>query len=255
MSKQVRHRLLDTSAIVVGYAMSRLDSAYLATIGKSSWTAAFDHAGRALGVAPASLKNLRDEFDPIHPNSRQGWRKRPLRKSRQRVLAELCEVSDAALMELVQRVLREDQQVLEEAIVPLARPQRVVTNAAERLLTGRRAEEYFLENSEPLVGVPKSRLLDRRSDACGYDFGSLDDGQTAFEVKGIKGLAGNLLFTDREWHEASRRRARYLVVVVGMLDDANPIGRVFADPTTSLPAKCRYQQAVVAQWIASAQLT
>lgn len=253
MAQPLRQRLLDTSSIVVGYSMSRLDDAYLTAFDHRSWNDAFEHAGKTLQVAPASLKNLRDEFDPIHPNGRRGWHKRPLRKSRQRVLAELCEVSDAALIELVGRVLRHDREVVNEAIIPLARPQRVVTNAAERLLTGRRAEEFFVENSESLVGVPKSQLLDRRNDGCGYDFGLVDEAEKAIEIKGIKGFAGSLLFTDREWREASRRRACYLVVVVGNLD-ADPVGKVFADPMASLPATCRYKQTVSAQWVATARL-
>jgi len=32
-----------------------------------------------MGSQPASLKNYRDEFDPLFPNRRKGWHKRPTR--------------------------------------------------------------------------------------------------------------------------------------------------------------------------------
>ena len=35
--------------------------------------------GFALGAKPASIKNYRDEFDPVFPNKRKGWHKRPMR--------------------------------------------------------------------------------------------------------------------------------------------------------------------------------
>ena len=254
MADQGPGRLLATSAIVVGYAMSRLDALYLRAFEQRTWNDAFGHAGSLLGVKPESLKNLRDEFDPIHANPRRGWHKRPLRKSRQRVLAELCDVSNAALVELVARILRNDVDVVEEAVVPLSRPQTIVSNVAERLLTGRLAEAFFLNNCRNIVGLEPSKILDRRDDACGFDFGVRDDPETAIEVKGLAKRRGGILFTDREWREAALRENRYLVVVVGDVSHT-PAARLFRNPRLSLPATCRYQQAVVAQWIATAEIT
>src|SRR5581483_8368906 len=131
-----------------GYAMSRLDVRYLRSFGHRSWRAAFSHAGECLSVAPTSFKNLRDEFDPFHGNPRRGWHGRPLRPSRVRVLAELCDTSDEALLQLVARIFVHDREVLVEAVKPLAKRRPVVHNVAERLLTGRRAEQFFIENSQ-----------------------------------------------------------------------------------------------------------
>jgi len=55
---------LDTEAIVIGYAMSRLDRIYLAVRHCATWDQAFLEAGGALSNPPATFKNLRDEFDP-----------------------------------------------------------------------------------------------------------------------------------------------------------------------------------------------
>jgi hypothetical protein len=65
-------KLIETEAVIVAYAMSRLDSEFLKRFGFPSWHKAFAAIGARLGVRPASIKNLRDEFDPIHPNSRRG---------------------------------------------------------------------------------------------------------------------------------------------------------------------------------------
>src|SRR5712691_3630722 len=103
MADQLKRTRLQTEAIVIGYAMSRLDTTYLSARKCSTWNQVFAEAADALRVRPGSLKNLRDEFDPIHGNPRKGWHKRMLRSNRQRVLDELREVSNDALLELVAR--------------------------------------------------------------------------------------------------------------------------------------------------------
>ena len=51
MGTTPRKALLETSALIVGYAMSRLDTEYLAARGYRSWKAAFADAGKLLNVA------------------------------------------------------------------------------------------------------------------------------------------------------------------------------------------------------------
>ncbi len=244
--EHVRERL-ETEAIVVGYAMSRLDSAYFVSRGFRSWQQAFAEAGSALTRPPDTFKNLRDEFDPVHPNPRVGWNRRDLRPNRQRVLDELHDVSDAALLELVDRILRRDEPATVEAIDALAVVNRVAYNVAERLLTGRRAEEYFLDNCDSLVQVARDKILDFREFACGYDFGVKDRPEMAVEVKGIKEYRGNILFTDREWSEAKLRSANYWVVVVGNLA-AEPSTTVYRDPHTALTVTSRFRRSITVEW-------
>src|SRR4051794_5247166 len=116
MPTPTRKARLETEAIVIGYAMSRLDADYLAARRCSTWKQAFQEASDALDVRSASFKNLRDEFDPIHGNERRGWHQRALRPNRQRVLGELCEVSDEALLELVSRIMSREEAETAEAI-------------------------------------------------------------------------------------------------------------------------------------------
>jgi hypothetical protein len=242
--------LLETSAIIVGYAMSRLDRAYLDARKLKSWKEAFAQAGGLLKVAPASLKNLRDEFDPVHGNARRGWKDRPMRPNRQRVMGELCEVSDAALLDMIDAILRHDADAVQDVVTPLSKPTERIHNVAERLRTGRLAELYFRDNCEQIAGLASNTLLDHRELFRGYDFGVQDRAAIAIEVKGIKQLRGGVLFTDREWTEAGARRHDYWLVVVGNLE-ANPVARLITDPTMALQAKCHYQTAITASWRAT----
>ena len=245
-----RKTLLETSALIVGYAMSRLDGVYLEARGLKSWKAAFADAGKLLDVAPASIKNLRDEFDPVHGNARRGWVDRPMRPNRQRVMGELCDVSDAALMEMIDRILARDPEAVQEVVTPLSKPAERMHNVAERLRTGRVAEQFFLEHSNAIIKIAPSLILDYRALARGYDFGVRERDGIAIEVKGLKQKRGGILFTDREWSEANVRRADFWLVVVGNIE-ANPIARLIPDPVAALKAECKYQTTIAASWRAT----
>ena len=238
---------LETEAIVLGYAMSRLDLAYLHFRQAQTWRQAFQEAARAVFIPASSIKNLRDEFDPIHGNRRQGWHQRPLRANRQSVLDDLKDVSDEALMALVDRILARDEEATAEAIDSMALVPSKAHNVAERLLTGRRAEEYFLAHSQAIAGLQAQELIDHRQAACGFDFGVRSRPIIEIEVKGLKRSAGELLFTDREWAEAKIRRGDYWLVVVGNLDSA-PGAVLVPDPHEKLSATCSYQVSVVPAW-------
>jgi hypothetical protein len=84
------------------------------------------------------MKNLRDEFDPLH-GRRKGWHQRPIRSNRQRVLSEFCEVRDDALLEIVAPLLAGDHHAVSEVVRPLAMAKARIEDVAERLRTGRLA--------------------------------------------------------------------------------------------------------------------
>ncbi len=143
MNDSTSRARLETEAIVLGYAMSRLDVAYLKYRKVKTWRAVFAEAGHALSVPPSSIKNLRDEFDPLNDNNRQGWHQRPLRPNRLRVLEDLKDTSDDALMALVDRIIARDEETTAEAVDSMAVVPRTAHNVAERLLTGRRARRIL----------------------------------------------------------------------------------------------------------------
>jgi hypothetical protein len=173
-----------------------------------------------------------------------------MRPNRQRVMGELCDVSDAALLAMVDRILVRDPEAVQEVVVPLSRPTARIHNVAERLRTGRLAEAYFLEHSERIVGITPALILDHRALARGYDFGVERSADIAIEVKGIKQSRGGIAFTDREWSEAKARRDDYWLVVVGNIE-RNPVARLVADPSAVLDASCTYQTTIAASWRAT----
>lgn len=253
MSETKKRTRLETEAIVIGYAMSRLDREYLAVRNCSTWQAAYEEAAKLLAKPPETFNNLRDEFDPVHPNDRKGWHNRTMRDSRQKVLNELKDLSDDALMELVKHILRRDEETIGEAIDSLAEVNHIAHNVAERLLTGRRAEEYFLANSQQLIQVPPTNIIDPRNSACGYDFSVQAQPRWAIEIKGLKTSRGVIQFTDREWTEAKLRGIDYWLVVVGNLA-TQPIPKVFRDPYHALTIQSRYRQTVAIEWTATVTL-
>jgi hypothetical protein len=238
---------LATEALVIGYAMSRLDTFYLKALKYGSWKDAFVDAGNKLSVPSTSVKNLRDEFDPYHPNERRGWHARKLRKNRELIMQELRDLSPDSLIELARHILARDRDSTADAIDSLISPPRVVFNVAERLLTGRRAEDYFLANVTSIVAHARESIIDYRNAARGFDFGVIDRPEIAIEIKGMKNRAGEILFTDREWTEARYRKAEYYLVIVANLA-ATPEHRLIMNPTDNLKAECVCQKTVTSVW-------
>lgn len=228
--------------------MSRLNERFLSRFRYGSWKTAFSETGRTLGVPAASMKNLRDEFDPLH-GFRKGWHKRPLRPNRQRVLAEFCDVSDDALLEIADRLIHRDLEVIQEIAAPLAFAAQRIENVAERLRTGRRAEEFFLANSERICGLSPKSMIDRRQDAVGFDFSVKDREEIAIEVKGLKLHSGPILFTDLEWRTARTVGEHYWLVVVGNLD-ATPTGKLWQNPVERLRVTTTLRRCIVVSWSA-----
>ena len=113
-------QVIEYESLIVAYAMSRLDRRFLEEKGLPSWNAAFKKIGSQINTKPASLKNLRDEFDPVHDNTRRGWLNRPMRPNRQRVIAEFSELSDEGLMEIVSRILSRDPAMANKVVESLA---------------------------------------------------------------------------------------------------------------------------------------
>ena len=243
-------QLIESEAIIVAYAMSRLDKEFLQKFGYSSWRKAFVATGKSLGVPPASMKNLRDEFDPIHPNARMGWHKRPLRTNRQRVVGAFCDASNEAVIDVVTRIFAGDKEVEELITKPMAVAKDPVANVAERLRTGRLAETFFMDNCEAICGVPRKLLLDCRDQACGFDFGVQGQNELAIEVKGLKPMRGSILFTDSEWNQANRRAANYWLVIVGGID-RQPRAMLVKHPSLLLTVKSSIRNVCAISWRAN----
>jgi hypothetical protein len=227
--------------------MSRLNERFLADFALPSWRAAFAWSGERLGVKPASLKNLRDEFDPIHDNSRRGWADRPMRPGRLDIVSTFEVVSDDELLEIVRGILSRNSTVEEQVVQPLVRAQQRIANVAQRLRTGRLAEEFFLRNSAEICGVESADILDERESARGYDFSVRVRPSVRIEIKGLMTRRGEIVFTELEWSVAREVRTDYWLIVVGCLA-TDPAARLFSDPHRVLQASEIVEQVRRVSW-------
>lgn len=226
-------KTIDFDSLIVAYAMSRLDRRFLDAFAYGSWAMAFRSVGSALDVKPTSVKNLRQEFDPYFDNARRGWQYRPMRPARKQVMDLFGELGDQQLIEFVRGLIARDESVAAQVVEPLQQVRTQVFNVAQRLLTGRLAEEYFVQKSELICGIDPAELVDRRSHACGFDFSVSSRPALMIEVKGITGKAGEIACTDLEYRTAREHGEHYWLIVVGNLP-ARPVGKLHLDPCRSL---------------------
>lgn len=98
-----RNKTIDS--LTVAYYLSRVDKKALNELGFSKHTEAFEKLGELLGQKKATIKNMRDEFDPYFDNGRKGWYQRELRGTRKEVFDKYAGVSDAELTEVVKGII------------------------------------------------------------------------------------------------------------------------------------------------------
>src|ERR1700682_1260586 len=127
--------------ILVGLYLSKYDSLVLKRLGFDSFVEAFNVIGYAMGSRPASIKNYRDEFDPLFPNRRKGWHKRPIRDYCLKVFEEYGGLDLEAFANLVKSFAGYDENVWSEL-----QPKEELYESESyfsRLITGLAAEQYF----------------------------------------------------------------------------------------------------------------
>lgn len=93
--------------LIVAYYLSRMDMKGVKELGYKGFSMAFKDLGQILGRKPATIKNMRDEFDPYFDNPRAGWYQRPLRKSRKIVFDRYSDVKDEELTSIVKDIISE----------------------------------------------------------------------------------------------------------------------------------------------------
>src|SRR5258706_4191764 len=100
--------------ILVGLYLSKYDSLGLKTLGFESFVEAFNVIGYALGSKPMSIKNYRDEFDPLFPNRRKGWHKRATREYCLKVFQEYKHLDVEAFTGLIKSFVGYDENLWSE---------------------------------------------------------------------------------------------------------------------------------------------
>ena len=103
-SREDDKKLEDSLAIT--YYLSRTNVEGLKKLGYKSFASAFKDLAEILQQKPATLKNMRDEFDPYFDNGRAGWYQRELSPSRKKVFDYFSNITDEELEEEIRDILK-----------------------------------------------------------------------------------------------------------------------------------------------------
>jgi hypothetical protein len=215
--------------ILVGLYLSKYDSLGLKRLGFDSFTEAFNVLGYAVGSKPASIKNYRDEFDPLFPNRRKGWHKRKIRDYCLKVFEEHKSLDLESFTALVESFGGYDESA-RGGFQPKRKPRE--SNFAQRLITGLAAEQYF-ESVRPTLSEFKGYAAQNTTSlGCGYDFRLEIDPTRDFlavEVKGLNAVRGTLSLTPKEHAVAAALRDRFFLFVVRNFRES-PFHEIFPNP-------------------------
>jgi len=220
--------------ILVGLYLSKYDSLGLRKLGFESFVEAFNVIGSALGSKPASIKNYRDEFDPLFPNRRKGWHKRQIRDYCLKVCEEYKHLDIESFTGLVKSFVGYDENIWSEVQVKEERDESE-SQFAKRLITSLAAERYFESVHHTLPEFDGYDIENTTRLGCGYDFRLRKETHKDFlavEVKGLKERTGSLSMTPKEHELAATLRDRFFLFVVKNFRES-PIHEIFQNPLSS----------------------
>jgi hypothetical protein len=216
--------------ILAGLYLSKYDSIGLKKLGFATFAEAFNVVGYALGARPASIKNYRDEFDPLFPNRRKGWHKRSVRDYCMKVFETYKDWDLESFTNLIEAFFGYDKSIWSPAQEDEGDESESLF--AKRLITGLAAEKYF-EVVQPTIPEFRNYAVENTTRlGCGYDFRLRMAEQEKFlavEVKGLAGRTGSLSLTPREHGIAAEFSDHFFLFVVKNFQES-PFHEIFPDP-------------------------
>jgi hypothetical protein len=217
--------------ILAGLFLSKYDSAGFKKLGFDSFIEAFNVIGYALGAKPASIKNYRDEFDPLLSSRRKGWHKRPTRGYCLRVFEEYKNLDFEAFSGLIKSFFGYDENLWSE-VRAKGETDENESIFAKRLITGLAAEQYF-ESVQPTLPEFKGYAPENTTRlGCGYDFRLRAETKKDFlavEVKGLQQTKGALSMTPKEYEVATSFADRFFLFVVKNFRES-PFHEIYQNP-------------------------
>jgi len=240
-------------ALVIAFYLSKYDRAGLKNLGYVNFSDAYRDIEKKIGVKATSVKNRRDEFDPIHDNERVGWYQRPMSPSRVRIAEQFSSMSEPTLRGIVLDIINKQGDVSEVILDVLKEVSEKKYGGKRRFIlrgpTGRRAEELFLSRFHSGKADFEGQLKDCRDLGMGYDFEIIkNEGEHNFiEVKGLAGYTGGVVFTDKEWLTACKKGENYhLVVISGIVN--NPKFSYYRNPAKVFVPKRTISTSILVSW-------
>lgn len=218
-------------SIITGLYLSKYSQEGLNELGFKSFQQAFNILGFSLGSKPASLKNYRDEFDPLFPNDRKGWHKRAIREYCKKFFDEYNNTDFVTFTDLIKSFFVDNLEIVK--FIDKIEKKDHSKSIAKRLLTGKAAEEYFKSEYNKINIFSSYQILDSTQMACGFDFKlTLDSNFYCVEVKGLNDMTGKIQLTEKEFSIAKKMRANYCLFIVKNFKE-KPIHELILDPLNS----------------------
>lgn len=218
--------------ILTGIFLSKFGSLGLKKLGFRTYAEVYNVVGYALGSRPSSIKNYRDEFDPIFPNSRKGWHKREIREYCKKVLDKYKKLDLESFVGLIKSFVGYDENDW-STVQTTDDHEKRSSGFAKRLITGLAAERYFESVHSTLPEFQGLAIENTTQLGCGYDFRLSKERSKDFlaiEVKGIRERAGSILLTPREYEVATELQDRFYLFVVKNFQK-EPYHELFLNPT------------------------
>lgn len=220
--------------ILTGLYLAKYDSLGLKKLGFGSFVEGMNVVGYALGAKPASIKNYRDEFDPLFPNRRKGWHKRPRREYCLKVYEEYRKLDLDMFASLIKSFVGYDERIWIESKETRKKGESEST-FAKRLITGVAAENYF-ESIRPTLSEFQGCFAENTTKlGCGFDFRLSKeewDEFFAIEVKGLAERTGSVSLTPKEHEVADKLAERYFLFVVTNFRE-RPCHAIYRNPLSS----------------------
>ena len=243
-------------ALIAGFYLAKFDRQGVINLGFNSFRQAFDEIGKRLGVKPNTVKNMRDQFDPMY-DARVGWYQRRMPPSRQRVVDAFDGLSETSLRSFVLDALHSRefpktpvaQELFHAMTGPVAGADTMNEAFAQRVSTGRKAEDYFLDRFRAGKTEFSGELFDARELGAGFDF-RIGTGRSELfvEVKGLADEIGGISFTDKEWSVASIKTGTYFAAIVSSVSSPGPRLTLLRDPAALLKPRRYVVPSVSVAW-------
>lgn len=247
-------------ALIVSFYLSKYDREGLRNLEYSSFSKAFESIGSILNVKKNSIKNMRDEFDPIHDNNRVGWYQRELRPSRRRVVEAFGNLSEISLREIIKEIISNKDFIKSnedfDSVLKIIDEDKIKRISGKRKFlfvprgpTGKKAEEFFIKHYKRYHKPVHGELKDMREYGCGYDFKiQRENSFYVVEVKGLAGEKGCVSFTDKEWRKANELNDKYYVAIVKNLQ-TNPSIHFINNPGIAFNPERNIYKTLQISWI------
>jgi len=172
---------LTEKAILVGMYLSKYDKRALGYLNFSSFHQVFYWFGEKLNRSPATIKNYRDEFDPLFPNKRLGWKNRKIRPYVKITYDKYNELDLISFTNILRDILYKDRQLPKCDIFE-----------NEKI--------YALDELENIANLNGMSALDCIDDELMVSLGG-DNGENVFEFNMIAKDEFKLRWFDLDWRK------------------------------------------------------